>query len=87
MSARSTKKTKTDEVRREYRRQDLGNGARGKYLALAREGSNLVLLEPDVAEVFETPKAVNDALRSLIAVANRSTRRVVRGKPRKSPAR
>jgi hypothetical protein len=66
------KKTEIDELRPEYRREDLGDGVRGKYLESYRAGSNLVLLSPDVAEVFPTDKEVNDALRSLIRLAKRS---------------
>ena len=66
------KKAKSDELRPEYRREDLGPGVRGKYLEAYRAGPNLVLLSPDIAKVFPTEQAVNDALRSLIEVAQRS---------------
>ncbi|MGC9197033.1 MAG: hypothetical protein ACP5IL_16530 [Syntrophobacteraceae bacterium] len=61
-----------DELRPEYRREDLGPGVRGKYLEAYRDGTNLVLLSPDVAKAFPTGEAVNNALRSLIEVAQRS---------------
>lgn len=60
---------KSNELRREYRREDLGKGMRGKYLKAYRGGTNLVLLRPEVAAVFPTEKAVNDALSSLIQLA------------------
>ena len=66
------KKAKSDELRPEYRREDLGPGVRGKYLEAYRAGTNLVLLSPDIAKVFPTEQAVNDALRSLIEVAQKS---------------
>jgi hypothetical protein len=66
------KKAKSDELRQEYRREDLGEGVRGKYLEAYRAGTNLVLLSPDVSEAFPTEDAVNAALRSLIEVAQRS---------------
>ncbi len=66
------KKAKSDELRPEYRRGDLGPGVRGKYLEAYRSGTNLVLLSPDVAKAFPNEKVVNDALRSLISVAQRS---------------
>ena len=66
------KRTKLTELRCAYRREDLGKGVRGKYLKSYRAGTNLVLLRPDVAAVFPTEKAVNDALRSLIEVAEHS---------------
>jgi hypothetical protein len=66
------KKDEIDELRPEYRREDLGPGIRGKYFEAYRTGTNLVLLSPDVAKAFPTEQAVNDALRSLIEVAQRS---------------
>lgn len=65
----------SDELRPEYKREDLGEGVRGKYLEEYRKGTNLVLLSPDVARVFPTDEAVNEALRSLIDVAEKSTGR------------
>jgi hypothetical protein len=66
------RKVKSDEMRPEYRREDLGVGVRGKYLEAYRAGTNLVMLSPDVAKAFPTEEAVNDALRSLVEVAQRS---------------
>ena len=63
----------SDELRPEYRREDLGQGIRGKYFESYQKGTNLILLNPDVAKVFPTEAAVNEALRSLIAVAQKST--------------
>ena len=63
------RKVKSDEMRPEYRREDLGVGVRGKYLEAYRAGTNLVMLSPDVAKAFPTEEAVNGALRSLIEVA------------------
>ena len=68
----------SDELRPEYRREDLGKGVRGKYLESYRKGSNIILLSPDVAEVFPTEEAVNDTLRSLIDLAQKSTGRTKR---------
>ena len=61
-----------DELRSEYKREDLGSGMRGKHYEEYRKGSNLVLLNPDVAQAFRTDEAVNEALRSLIDRARRS---------------
>jgi len=69
---------KSDELRSEYKREDLGEGVRGKYFKEYRKGTNLVLLSPDVARVFPTDEAVNEALRSLIDVAEKSTARTSR---------
>lgn len=63
------KKAKRDELRREYRREDLGKGMRGKYLKAYRAGTNLVLLKPEIAAVFPTDRAVNKALSTLIDAA------------------
>jgi hypothetical protein len=48
-------------MRSEY---DFSKAVRGKYAGRFARGSNVVVLAPDVAEVFKTTKAVNDALRS-----------------------
>jgi len=58
--------------RSEYRRDDLGAGVRGKYLGAYEKSSNVVLLKPEVAKVFPTEEAVNEALISLIRVARTS---------------
>jgi hypothetical protein len=68
----------SDELRPEYRREDLGQGIRGRYFESYRKGSNLVLLSPDVAKVFPTEEAVNEVLRSLIDLAQKSTGRTKR---------
>jgi len=68
------KMAKKDELRAEYVREDLGEGIRGKYYQRYQEGTNLILLDPDVAAAFPTSESVNQALRSLIEVARRSTR-------------
>ena len=60
---------RADELREEY---DFSQGVRGKYAARYSEGTNLVILDPDVAEAFPDSKAVNNALRALMDVANRT---------------
>lgn len=58
-----------DELRPEYdMRELLRTGVRGKYAKRYKAGTNLVLLEPDVAKVFADEKAVNEALRLVIAL-------------------
>jgi len=59
----------TDDLREEYDFSQLPGGIRGKYVKSAQMGSNLVLLEPDIAQVFRTAEAVNQALRMLIQLA------------------
>ena len=56
-----------DDMLPEY---DFSNAVRGKYYQQYRQGTNVVLLDPDVAEVFPNATAVNDALRLLVAVAD-----------------
>jgi hypothetical protein len=69
------RKAKTDEMRPEYKREDLKDGVRGKYYKAFQRGSNLVLLSPDVAKAFPTDEAVNNALRSLMEIAERSVKK------------
>jgi hypothetical protein len=52
--------------RPEYDFSQMKGGVRGKYVERYREGTNLVLLDPDVAAAFPDAKAVNDALRLLM---------------------
>jgi hypothetical protein len=66
------KKAKSEELCPEYHREELGKGVRGKYFESYQKGTNLVLLSPDVAKAFPTEEAVNDALRSLINLAQKS---------------
>ncbi len=61
-----------DELRPEYDETLLKDGVRGKYVARYRQGTNLVLLAPDVAAVFPTEQSVNDALRLLMKAAQQS---------------
>ena len=63
----------TDELRPEYKRSDLGEIVRGKYANKIIEESNVVLLEPDIAEAFPNDKSVNKALRYLLEVAKTLT--------------
>jgi len=63
-----------DEMRAEYRREDLGKGVRGKYLGRVAGGTNLVLLDEKVAKAFPTSEAVNEALLGLLALTERTTR-------------
>ena len=56
-----------DELRPEYNMHELlRGGVRGKYVARYRAGTNLVLLDPDVAKAFPDEAAVNEALRLVI---------------------
>jgi len=66
-----------DELRPEYD-FDYSKAVRGKYYQrLLDEGSNIVILEPDVAKSFRDSASVNAALRSLLDLT-RSTKRLTR---------
>jgi hypothetical protein len=71
MKAKS-KDEKADELRPEY--SDFGEllkeGVQGKYAARYEEGTNVVLLAPDVAPAFPSSDAVNEALRLVIQLRN-----------------
>ncbi|MGL4884197.1 MAG: hypothetical protein ACRC8K_24550 [Waterburya sp.] len=60
-----------DELRPEYDFSQLAGGVRGKYVERYRAGTNLVLLEADVAQAFPNEAAVNEALRLLMKIAQR----------------
>lgn len=56
----------SDSLRDEY---DFSDGVRGKHYEAYRAGTNVVILEPDVADVFKDSAAVNKALRAIAQVA------------------
>ncbi|MDP2857628.1 MAG: hypothetical protein Q8P50_06560 [Bacillota bacterium] len=58
-------------MRDEY---DFSSGVKGKYAGRFAKGSNVIVLDPDVAEVFGDTKAVNEALRLLARSARESQR-------------
>ncbi len=60
-----------DELLSEYDFAQMEGGVKGKYIERYRAGTNLVLLDPDVAQAFSNDAAVNGALRMLIQVAQR----------------
>ena len=64
-------------MRPEY---DFTGGVRGKFYKDYMKGTNVVLLDPDVAEVFPDSVAVNEALRVLVQIANRQ----LKSKPKKA---
>ena len=76
MKQETTKKAPTkrraSEMKAEY---DFSAGVRGKYAARYSSGTNVVLLDPELAVVFPDSKSVNDALRALVAIAERAEAR------------
>ncbi|UZR28873.1 hypothetical protein [Methylococcus mesophilus] len=67
-----SKTTESDEMKPEY---DFSGGVRGKHYRAYQQGTNIVLLDPDIAEVFRDSEAVNHALRMLIELAGNELRR------------
>lgn len=59
-------------MRGEY---DFSKGVRGKYARRYAEGSNVVVLDPDVAKVFPDSGSVNEALRTLAELAKKQARK------------
>ncbi|MCG3131168.1 MAG: hypothetical protein FLDDKLPJ_01945 [Phycisphaerae bacterium] len=63
------KKRSKKPLRTKPREYDFRRGVRGKYAGRYAEGTNTVLLDPDVAEVFKSGEAVNATLRLLIGIS------------------
>jgi hypothetical protein len=55
-----------DTLRPEYDLKSLGTGARGKYYECYQQGTNVVVIEPELSREFPNAKAVNDALREVL---------------------
>lgn len=60
------KKASASDMREEY---DFSKGVRGKYAKRFAAGSNIVVLDPDVARLYPDSKTVNDTLRALARIA------------------
>ena len=69
-----------DEMRAEYRREDLGPLVRGKYAARYTKATNVVVIDPELTKAFPNTQAVNEALRGLLTIATSATRTTVRAK-------
>ena len=65
-AGRSGSNTRADDMKQEY---DFSGGVRGKYFKRYQAGSNVVILDPEIARIFKDSASVNDALRSLIRAA------------------
>lgn len=66
------KMAKKEEMRKEYKLEDLGKGIRGKYYEEYKKGTNLALLSRDVAAAFPDDASVNEALRGLMKIARQT---------------
>ena len=69
---KATRTKREPEMLDEY---DFSKGERGKYAKRYAEGTNVVVLDPDVAAVFPNAEAVNEALRALVKIAHKSAQR------------
>ena len=69
------KRTKSNDLLPEYDFSSMKGGVRGKYAARLKKGSNLVLLDPDVASAFPTEAAANEALRAVLKASQVVKRR------------
>jgi hypothetical protein len=72
---KASAKTATDELRPEYDLSRLKAGVRGKYYKQATAGTNLVLIDPELADVFPDTESVNRALRLLVDTSKVATER------------
>ena len=61
-----------DELKPEYDLKALGKGVRGKYYEQYQKDTNVVVIDPDLSEVFPNAKSVNDALREILESRNQS---------------
>ena len=68
------KQTNAKAKRPQVPEYDFSNGIRGKYAARYAEGTNVVVLSPDVAEIFPNAEAVNEALRTLVRISGKRVR-------------
>ena len=73
------KPKRDDEMRDHY---DFSGGVRGKYAARYAHGTNVLVLAPDVAEVFPDSIAVNEALRTLVRMSAKTVRAKAASKKR-----
>jgi hypothetical protein len=60
-----------DDLRPHYDFANIAGGVKGKYVDRYRSRTNIVLLDPDVADAFPTAESVNEALRMLLTIAQR----------------
>ena len=63
----SMNQRENDDLRPEYPAELIRSGIRGKYAKRFKEGSNVVIIDPDLSEAFPNSKAVNEALRDYLA--------------------
>jgi hypothetical protein len=64
-------KNQDADLRSEYDFANIKGGIRGKYAARLRAGTNLVLLDPEIAKAFPTDASVNQTLRVVLDLTSR----------------
>lgn len=80
-------RSQTEGLRSEYKRSDFGKLERGKYYKRVTANSNVVVLDAEVAAVFPNSAAVNEALHSLVEVAQKASRHSKRSQGRSKTER
>ncbi|MEN9865241.1 MAG: hypothetical protein RL748_831 [Pseudomonadota bacterium] len=77
---KKTSTSKDEQDIPELSREQLGVGVRGKYFQHFSQGSNVVVLQPEIQKAFPTSEAVNKALASMLAFAKETQALSVPGK-------
>jgi len=72
---KAQKKTEDMEMREEY---DFSGGVRGKYAKRYAEGSNVIVLDPELAEMFPDSKSVNEALKYLAKLVRQTQKKTAK---------
>jgi len=65
MAVKTSKKNNDVDMLEEY---DFSRGVRGKYAKEYAKGTNIAILDPEVARVFHNSRSVNEALKSLLPI-------------------
>lgn len=82
-AVKNTSTKMADQEIPELKREQLGKGIRGKYLKNFVQGSNVVVLQPEIQKAFPTSEAVNKALASMLAFAKET--QGLTGRPSRPP--
>jgi hypothetical protein len=70
---KTSKKQRDHDMLEEY---EFSKGVRGKYAQRLAQGSNIIVLAPDLAEIFPDSESVNEVLHALVKLARKSTKRM-----------
>ncbi len=70
---KETKNRREFKMLKEY---DFSQGVRGKYYKRFKEGSNVVVIDAELARIFPDSKSVNQALRSLVSIVRKSSKKL-----------